>query len=143
MEKTPTGEVYWVLYEGIPGGSYDTNRLQQKFWGTDKDGRRTDTPPLGKQTSAIGRWSWVYWGDQSAKRVLFLQRRNADGQNDLMAYMNAKQTPTDGMIVFGFGRGPNTESQLRLPNTFTLGFAESIAHDHIAEHIQEVSRQAK
>ncbi len=138
MEKVPVGEAYWILYEGVPGGQYDKNQLADIFWGTDQDGRRSDRPALGSASSATGRWKWLYWGHTKRSRVLFMQRQTDDGRNDLMAYMNAKQTLSDGMIVFGFGRGPNTESQLRLPNKFALGFVESVAHDAIAAGIRSL-----
>jgi hypothetical protein len=139
LEKVPAQEAYWFLYEGIPGGKYVAGRLQDTFWGTDKDGRRDDRPPLGKQSAATGRWRWVYWGHRDAKRVLFLERHNDDGQNDLMAYMNAKQSLPDGMVVFGFGRGRSLESELRRPNTFRLGFIEATAHETVAACIARES----
>jgi hypothetical protein len=138
MERVPTGEAYWILYEGVPGGQYDKNKLDDIFWGTDKDGRRSDRPALGQASSATGKWNWLYWGEKKIRRVLFMQRQIDDGQNDLMAYMNAKQTRSDGMIVFGFGRGLNTEPQLQLINGFKLGFVESVDHDAIATGIRSI-----
>jgi hypothetical protein len=135
IEKVAAGEAYWALYEGIPGGKYVSSDLAATFWGTDADGRRDDRPPLGTQSAATGKWRWVYWGHRASPRVLFLQRQQDDGQNELMAYMAAKQSPPDGMVVFGFGRGRSLQSQLRLPNTFRLGFIEATAHAAIAKSI--------
>jgi hypothetical protein len=138
VEKVPAGEAYWFLYEGVPAGKYVADKLKDTFWGTDKDGRRDDRPPLGKQSAADGKWRWVYWGHQTSPRVLFLERPQDDGQHDLMAYMNAKQSPGDGMVVFGFGRGRSLESELRRPNTFRLGFIEAKDHQAIAAGILQL-----
>lgn len=44
----------------------------------------------------------------------------------------------DGMVVFGFGRTPDTRPLLQGPNRFALGFVESTDHEEIRRRIEEL-----
>ena len=112
---------YWFLYEGTPGGVLEAN--------SDFVMR-----PSGVQTVINTAWSgdlpleeWIYVGDPTAGRSLFLTNGIDDTKIDSWTLDGAKQ-----MTIFGFGRdGGNAllENGL-LPRKFTFGLMNETLLDN-------------
>jgi hypothetical protein len=103
---------YWLLYEGVPGGTLEpaTDFMyradgQKKFlnetWNEDMPGDE-----------------WVYFGDPALNRTLFFAHHENDAGKDLYKSLS------DTMTVFGFGRDESTLSgELNsVPQHMTMGF---------------------
>jgi hypothetical protein len=80
----------------------------------------------------FGHWRWAYFGDDASPRVLFIAQQRPDELSDTLWYLGAENSgaiaATNGMIVFGFGRGPNGASQFRgAEQEFVFGFAPGAA----------------
>jgi hypothetical protein len=140
MERADPEHPFWFLYEGPVAGSYAP---RQSYWGTDLGGPRFDTPDLKNQL--FGTWRWAYFGSTNVSRVFFAAQIQQDDLPDTMWYMGntaAGLDSPDGMVVFGFGRGPGTSPRLkRLDLSFVIGFIERMArssqeHDVIAAMIE-------
>jgi hypothetical protein len=127
IDKIDPQQPYWFLYEGTPGGKYAP---QHYYFGYDsKDstliGPTNQFPDLSKGTASFGQYRWIYTGHQQVKHVLYMLQLKADGHTDLISYMgNSNQgvDSKDGMTVFGFGRGPQTQALLTEPQSFVIGF---------------------
>jgi hypothetical protein len=128
MEKADPEHAWWFLYEGTIAGRWSP---ATHYWGTDEGGPRRDTPDNKQQQ--FGSWRWVYFGDDAAPRVLLAVQRSADDLPDTLWYMGASAEglrAADGMVVFGFGRGPGARPQFRgAGESFVLGFVESAVKD--------------
>jgi hypothetical protein len=108
---------YWFLYEGTPGGKLD------------EDGDycvRND----GTKTLASVRWEgdiaargdtaeWLYFGDSTLRRILYLIHEEDDGEVDSYWPMNHEMT------VFGFGRKDVNKYMTQVPAHFIVGFCET------------------
>jgi hypothetical protein len=112
---------YWFLYEGTPGGELD---VDGDYW-AQADGERR--PVSERWEGRIEKPRWVYFGDASLDRVLFLVHHEDDGTFDQFYQMEGNMT------VFGFGRKlPCCEKSLeRTPAEFTIGFAETAEHEAV------------
>lgn len=111
---------FWFLYEGTPGGSFERS--------TDYNVRSTGVRQTDdiKWTEVLPDPSWVYFGDESMKRVLFAAHHNPDNLKDTYWPLTAPGQ----MTVFGFGRedAPGPISYFTAaPQRFTIGFAEDSA----------------
>ena len=108
MERADPDHAWWFLYEGPIAGSFDPKR---KFWGTDKDGYRTDIPDIRNQF--FSPVQWIYFGDTEADHVLLIAQHEADHLDDTVWYLGSSDggaaNAPDGMMVFGFGRGNGTK----------------------------------
>jgi hypothetical protein len=112
MDRAPADQPWWFLYEGTPGGAFEPTKL---YWGTDA-GRRTDVPDFIAGQRAAGTWRWAYFGHAASPRVLVVGQVQPDALTDTCGFMGntkAGLASPDGMVVFGFGRGPKTEKYLR------------------------------
>ena len=128
FEKVDTGSAYWFLYEGTPGGRFaPTNQ----FWGTDLGGPTFDVPD--SKTQRFGQWRWAYFGDRAVPRVLAVAQVQADDLEDTFWYLGSSNggaaDAPQGMVVFGFGRGPGTKALLREPREFVLSLIEGAVSD--------------
>lgn len=124
MEKTDPERKWWFLYEGTVGGRWSPST---HYWGSDTGGPRRETPDNRNQL--FPHWRWVYFGDDTSPRVLYMAQCQLDELPDTLWYMgnsdNGSIDSPDGMIVFGFGRGPNTTPLLQGNGLeFILGFYE-------------------
>jgi hypothetical protein len=112
MEKADPGHAWWFLYEGPVAGRFAPS---QQYWGTDQGGPNRDIPDLHSQR--FGHWRWAYFGDDSAPRVFFAAQHEPDELDDTFWYLGSNDggatTAPDGMVVFGFGRGPGTRPLFR------------------------------
>lgn len=149
MEKHDPDHPWWFLYEGPIAGSFAPS---QKFWATDQDLPTTDIPHNREQR--FGNWRWAYFGDLRTPRVLYLIQHQPDELPDTLWYLGSSQqgaaTAPDGMLVFGFGRGPGTRPQFNRSSVqISLGFLglsldelaplpSKPAHERLAKTISEI-----
>ena len=138
VTRVPADRSYWFLYEGTIAGTFSPRGC---FWGTDTAGRRTDTPLLNgpdRRDPIHEPYRWVYFGRDSYDRVLFAINTTSRGDTSLYSYMSADGQGldgADGMVVFGFGRGPGTQPLLKGLHSFVIGFLETTDHARIAERL--------
>jgi hypothetical protein len=129
---------YYMLYEGPIDGFYDP---KNQLWGNDKNGTRSDKPKLGvkEDNLAVDDWDYVYFGSKNGKETLYFTTGSGpDKLPDMVAFAdNDFKKPTDGMMVFGFGRGRNTSRHYSSPMTFYMGFVnENIRSKGLKERIK-------
>ena len=111
MEKVDTSLVYWFLYEGTPGGSYDPKR---SYWATSTtDGVRRDRPDFFAGKSWFGNWQWGVFGHKKSPYSLFVAADRPDTHTDMFGYLGNTEADginsPDGMVVYGMGRNEKTE----------------------------------
>jgi hypothetical protein len=141
MDKADPEHPWWFLYEGPIAGSFAP---ANKYWGTDQGGPRREVPDQRNQR--FDRWQWIYFGEATVPRVLFLAQHAPDDLPDTLWYLGSSDggaaTAPDGMVVFGFGRGPGTRPQLRgAGQRFTVGLlemsvADAAQHARLAEMVE-------
>jgi hypothetical protein len=124
MEQADPEQPWWFLYEGPVAGRFAP---AEQYWGTDTGGPHRDVPDIGNQR--FGQWRWVYFGDRSLPRILFVAQHEPDTLDDTFWYLGSSDggaaTAPDGMVVFGFGRGPGAKPLLRGSHRcFTVGLLE-------------------
>lgn len=121
VERTDPDRNYWFLYEGPVAGRFSPST---HYWGNDVDGLRTDQPSIFTNPQG-GQWRWAFFGDKTVDETLFVIQATPDEAPDYFTYMgNDRQRENlsaDGMNVFGFGRGLNTNPTLSGPNRFLIG----------------------
>jgi hypothetical protein len=136
MCRAPDDRKYWFLYEGVIGGSYDPAAC---YWGSPRHGRSQESPQLLDANGADcvrEPFQWAYFGANRVPRVFYLVRTSVGDEPGLLAYMGADNEGSDGMMVFGFGRGPGPEPLLSGENSFVIGFLESTQHDEISAYLE-------
>lgn len=121
---------WWFLYEGPIAGTFTPTK---KYWGTDRGGPRREVPGSGSQI--FEHWHWIYFGDERVKRILMLAQHDQDSLPDTLWYLGSEDggsaSSPDGMVVFGFGRGPKTTPQLKgSGHRFSVWFVEQPINDH-------------
>ena len=123
IDKADPVRPYWFLYEGAIAGRWSPTT---HYWGTDRGGPRHDIH--GSREQLFDRWRWAYFGDDDCQRVLLVAQVEHDDLDDTFWYMgatDARLNAPDGMVVFGFGRGPKTSPRLTgAPKRFVVGFVE-------------------
>lgn len=100
---------YWFLYEGTPGGSLDT---AVDFL------IRSDGTPMSltsKHQDDLPADEWVYFGDPTVDRALFIAHHSDDLHADLYRTLDGV------MSIFGFGRFKTNTLLGEVPNTFSIG----------------------
>ncbi len=146
MKQTDPDHPYWFLYEGPVGGTWD---IPNTYWGTD-EGIRGDIPDFYFNRSVFGNWRWVFFGTHTLDRVLFLVQAEPDDHTDIVGFLGNSPEgigSDDGMVVFGFGRGPDTQPLMTDQNTFIVGFYENRVTDRqsferLGEYIGKVLEKA-
>jgi hypothetical protein len=126
MTRVSSGNKYWVLYEGVPGGQigdedwyFTSDNPQKKDISDTKDG---DIGGRGPE--------WIAFGDSEKKRILFMAHPTNDEFPD-------KYYKQGSMTVFGFGRGSGTSKYLTEENEpFFIGFYDDTAHQEVAVYIE-------
>lgn len=139
VTKAPADRNYWFLYEGTQGGRFDPFR---SFWGTEKHGRRTDTPVChqGDPPPFHDNWKITYFGFENVPRVLYAVIHSEEAPLNLFSYMGSTDKDLrspDGMTVFGYGRGDGPKPLLNGPASFTIGFVETTVHEEIIKFLSE------
>ena len=136
--RAPADKKYWFLYEGTQGGRFDPAR---SFWGTERHGRRRDTPDCHTASEFHDHWKATYFGFDSVGRVFYAAMHCDEAPLNLMSYMGSTKdslTSPDGMTVFGFGRGVGPVSLLKGPARFSIGFLETTDHATIERHFERL-----
>jgi hypothetical protein len=128
MEKVDVENAWWFLYEGTIGGRWSPST---HYWGTDTGGPRREVNDTKRQL--FEQWRWVYLGDDLSPRVLLICQVEQDEKPDTLWFMGSTSSglrSDDGMVVFGFGRGPSGKPQFRgAGQKFVLGFVEQFVRD--------------
>lgn len=124
MKTVSSGYKYWVQYEGVPGGEMDPT----DFWygSADNKSHPINEPFIGDLPSP----EWMAFGDVKSPRVLYLFHHEDDDHPD-----NYVSRPH--MTVLGFGRS-NKDKYLITPQTFSIGFVESVNYLDIEETIKSI-----
>ena len=123
MTKKPADRKYWVLYEGTPGGEYDDT----DWWMTSRE--KTKSPLTKPHEGDIPGAEWIAFGDLKLDRSLVLHHLEDDDFTDRFYQMEKKMT------VFGFGRDGMTKHLDTAPQSFSIGFIESVDHTRIKNAI--------
>ena len=130
VEKTLTNVPYWFLYEGPIAGKWSPD---QQYFATNTLGPITKPKDYFAGERHVGRWRWAYFGDARIRRVLFIMHEQADQQADTFSFLgDSKQglTSSNGMVVFGFGRGPRgIDPRLTHSQSFRIGLLEQSGRD--------------
>lgn len=125
VEKAPAHQPYWFLYEGPIAGRWEPSN---QYFATDRLMPVHQPRDYFKGERLFSNWQWAYVGDKSTSRILALCHQQQDQLADTFSHLgNAKSglSSSDGMAVFGFGRGPNgIEPLLTGSNTFQIQFIE-------------------
>lgn len=116
LTKKPPDHNYWVLYEGTPGGQYDSS----DWWMTSQNAekQKLTTPHDGDIKSP----EWIAFGDVRLGRSLVLSHAEDDAAPDCFYQMEGKMT------VFGFGRDGMNKHLRSVPRNFSIRFVESTDH---------------
>ena len=112
---------YWFLYEGIPGGKFEP---KNQYFGHDLGGPFFHTPDYIKGDKIFEQWQWFYIGAKKSNHSLFMTQVQPDTLSDTFSYLGNSEegiNASDGMIVFGFGRGEGAKPLLTSPHKFILG----------------------
>jgi hypothetical protein len=125
MERAPTNTTWWFLYEGTIGGQFAPN---DAVWATDRGAMGAPVPTIREQR--FDQWRWIWFGDRAVPRVLWLAQVRPDALEETLWFMGsgagAAVDSPDGMVVFGFGRGPKTKGLLMgAGHEFLVGLRET------------------
>ncbi len=117
---------FWFLYEGTPAGRFAP---QDQYIATNTMRPSDQSMDFYAGERHVGRWDWVYVGDRLVDRVLLVQHQTSDDGDDTFSHLgnttDGIHSP-DGMVVLGFGRGPDgIDPQLRGPQSFRIRFLET------------------
>ena len=129
VERVDPAQGYWFLYEGPPAGRWDPAAA---FWYTDQGEMATDSlPDYYAGGGRVDQFRWAAFGQSYYDQIFYVAQRRPDTLPDLGGYLG--NTPAgleapDGMVVFGFGRGPQADPQLRRPERFVIGFTDLLPY---------------
>lgn len=130
MTRMPSDFKYWILYEGVPGGSYDdsdwymTSASEEKF------------PMTTDHNGDIPGPEWIAFGDRHSQRSLLLVHHEDDDHIDRFYQMRREMT------VFGFGREGLQKFLDKVPQRFSIAFIESTEHQAISEAVDKILSNA-
>ncbi|MEM7735241.1 MAG: hypothetical protein AAF267_05565 [Deinococcota bacterium] len=126
LQKTP--DVYWLLYEGTPGGKLN----EQDDFVTWSDGTRK---PLGERWDKVLRSGWLYFSAAHSQRSLFFAQHNTEAK--LSSYF-----PMEGnMTVFGFGRKDLEHYLTNCPAQYSFGLVDSYDHADVTTHVNSACHE--
>jgi hypothetical protein len=139
VSRSAPGTNYWFLYEGPIAGRWSP---KTQYFATN------DSPPDSKprdyfnEVRLFDHFQWAYFGDETNDRVLFIIHEQNDELDDTFSHLGNTTgglTSNDGMVVFGFGRGPEgIQPLLSGKNSFRIGFLEQSGGSLI--HYDEIKR---
>ncbi len=122
---------YWVLYEGQPGGEFDSSDFIRRSDGV-------QVASNGTFESDIAGDEWMYAADPADNRSFFMAHGQDDGSVESYRQLDNKMT------VLGFGRGGSNLNFPYLqklyngkPQTFAAGLADSVDPATTGAHIVE------
>ena len=125
VERTPDEAKYWVLYEGPIGGDFDPG---YEIVRTPSGSIATPGTDFQDGDRVTGVFPWAEFFDAEHKAGLRIERLQPAGEGvvDCWAQLgstDAGVNAADGMMVFGFGRGPEgIDPRLTGPRRFRLRF---------------------
>lgn len=123
MKKVSDGYLYWIQYEGVPGGQMDDS----DFWFASVD---TQKHPINEHfIGDLPSPEWMAFGDEQSPRMLYMLHHQDDEHPD--TYENRPD-----MTVFAFGRQQKNK-YLNRPQKFSIGFIESVDYKEIEKSIQQ------
>ena len=142
--KTEENMPYWFLYEGTPGGTYAP---KASSYGTSSGGYTKEVPDFYQGNVHYGKFDWAYFTQKDCDTTFFLAQITPDDHVDMMSYLGDTDKGAfsdNGMVVFGFGRGENTEPLLNTKNTFVVGMADfpvtnNQEHQKVAQYIRRLT----
>jgi hypothetical protein len=123
---------YWVVYEGTPGGTFNSNDtvVQSDGTSTPLSGSFNDANGIGNGTND---GQWAYFDSVSEGRFFYMAQNTQDSNPDV--YWPYNDGSGSGMTVLGFGRDIGTGAapegfggateHLTAVDTFTMGLAEN------------------
>nr|WP_225917912.1 hypothetical protein [Neiella holothuriorum] len=124
MTRVSPGFHYWVLYEGVPGGSMD----KTDFWFASVDDKKH--PIEESHHGDLPAPEWFAFGDADSSRMLYVVQHDDDALAD-----SYEHRPF--MTVMGFGR-LHKDKFLNTPNTFSIGFVESTHYSDVQQRIHDI-----
>jgi len=136
------GVPYWILYEGTPGGTFESDDYWVRSDGT-REQMKPYLMPENQWTGHLPSPKWVYFGDKDIDRVLYYVFHEDYGNKHEDVFWHFGD---EGMTVFGFGRGPTRENWQQLdacPSHFTFGFAENNDFDAVERAVNSAYRPLK
>ena len=122
---------YWFLYEGPIAGRFNP---ASQYFATDRDAPDAIEADFYAEQRWTGDVDWVYMGDRDVPRVLsILDLSDDDATTDMIAQLgnttDGVDSP-DGMVVMGFGRGPDgIDPQLTGSRQFRVEMIERAGDD--------------
>ncbi|MEM1260080.1 MAG: VCBS repeat-containing protein, partial [Bacteroidota bacterium] len=119
--KADPNRNYWFLYEGTPGGKFKPNVY---YFGTDAETLNLNTPDFYKGEAQFQPLQWAYVGVQNIDVTFFMLHKTDTPERGLVSYLGNSENgieSKDGMTVFGFGRGEDTNPLLSGRNEFIIG----------------------
>jgi hypothetical protein len=125
MQKMAPGYAYWILYEGVPGGTYDDTD-----WYMTSD-QEEKSPLTVNYEKDIPDPEWIAFGDPDHNRSIVLYHHEDDNQIDKFYQMRKEMT------VFGFGRDGMKKLMNTVPQQFSIAFVPSTDHDDIAAFVSD------
>lgn len=148
VERVDSNHAYWFLYEGPIAGKWSPST---HYFGSNRGGPRREQPDDKNVKAIHEHWDWMYCGDDGSPRVLFAHQSASDDLTETYYYLGSTpqglESP-DGMVVFGFGRGPGAQPLLKESGReFIVGFLEKrikTAADHqaLAEDIESLLHES-
>lgn len=124
MDKVSLGYRYWILYEGVPGGSFD--KTDFCYSSIDSKKRSIDE----RQNGDLPGIEWMAFGDVNSPRMIYLVSDVDDTHSDRFYNMR------DEMTVFGFGRAGG-DKFLDSPQSFEIGFVELTDYNSVSREIEK------
>jgi hypothetical protein len=124
VTESDPGHPYWFLYEGSPGGVF---KPEKTVWGTDRITLSGDIPCYYSGQSLQFSSKYIWFGRTDQKYTFFLAIEGNDDCPELLGFLGNKGCPEnspDGMVVFGFGRGPEAKSFLMGKRKLIFGFVD-------------------
>lgn len=123
VTDTPPDAPYWFLYEGPPGGRWQPHAVR---YGADAVTLSNGEPPdFYRDESYFAPLREVWLGHRDLPHALQLTHHTDEPETGVIGFLgNGPEgiASADGMVVLGFGRGPDTQPLLRGPHTFSFGF---------------------
>ncbi len=126
MTKVSDGYAYWALYEGTPGGTFDTT----DWWMTSAiDIKQLVTT---NHDGDIPDPEWIVFGDDESSYTIFLINHADDDKVDNYFQMGKEMT------VFGFGREDLNSYLNDAPRSISIGFYDTDDHIKISNYLSKI-----
>jgi len=136
-----TNRVYWVLYEGTPGGTFEP---ENTYFGTNDIGPEKLAYDYYEGSIYKDHFRWIYTGTRNVNNTFYIVQVTADDTPNMASLLGNTEerfNSPDGMTVFGFGRGEGVNRYLKGRNRFVIGMypqtiENSSDHQELSEFIK-------